>query len=303
MSRNEVIEAYVVDVLRRLPGKDRSGIGFELRGLLTDMLGDREQAAGRAADDAMVLAVLREFGTPTEVAARYRTPGMVIIPPEQTRVFVPLAIAGVALQWALTLPRVFDDLPLSAWWLSWGLGSLWWPGFLVMIAMIGAWLRQSGLLPASDWTARVYDPERVNRPAMVFGLVGFACGVALMVSLPWLTARMAEPMPRIFAFDPQFLAQRAWLAIPLWLGSFASMVYVLVRGRWSTMTRHLELGFGLAFVLLMGWWIAAGPMFVAKPTDDGARLALGLVIFFMLIDLVQKALRQGVRIRTPRSAG
>ena len=56
MNPNDVIDAYLADVIRRVPGKDRDGIGLELRGLLAEMLADRAQVQGRAADDAMVLA-------------------------------------------------------------------------------------------------------------------------------------------------------------------------------------------------------------------------------------------------------
>jgi hypothetical protein len=303
MSRNEVIEAYVVDVMRRLPGKDRNGIGYELRGLLGDMLSDRAQDEGRDPDDAMVLAVLREFGAPAEVAQRYRPPGMLVIPADQTRLFVPLAIAGIALQWSLTLPRVFEGQPLSGWWLSWGLGAFWWPGFLAMTSLAVAWLRQVGLIRSSMGSPRIYDPERINRSVMAFGLLWFACGVALMTSLPWLATRMPEPMAGVFAFDPGFLHARAWPAVVLWLGSFATMASVLVRGRWTTLTRHLEIGFAVGFALLLGWWLASGPIFQAKPTNDGARLALSLVIFIIAIDVVKKTLRQGTRIRLPRTAG
>jgi len=303
MSRNEVIEAYVVEVMRRLPGKDRNGIGYELRGLLTDMLADRAQDQARAPDDAMVLDVLREFGTPAEVAERYRPPGMLVIPADQTRVFVPLAIAGIALQWALTLPRVFEGQPVGAWWLSWGLGALWWPGFLAMTSLAVAWLRQVGVIRSRDGSPRTYDPERVNRSVMAFGLLWFATGVALMMALPWLVTRMPEPMSRVLAFDPGFLHARAWPALLLWLGGFATMATVLVRGRWTTLTRHLEIGVAVGFVLLLGWWLASGPIFQAKLTDDGARLALGFLILIILIDVVKKTWRQGTRIRTPRVAG
>lgn len=303
MSRNEVIEAYVVEVMRRLPGKERNGIGYELRGLLTDMLADRAQDEARDPDDAMVLAVLREFGTPAEVAERYRPPGMLVIPADQTRLFVPLSIAGIALQWVLTLPRVFEGEPLAAWWLSWGLGAFWWPGFMAMMSLAAAWLRQVGVIRTRGWTPRTYDPERVNRGVMAFGLLWFACGVALMSSLPWLATRMPDPMAQVFLFDPGFLRTRAWPALLLWLGSFAMMASVLVRGRWTTTTRHLEIGFAIGFALLLGWWLASGPIFQAKLTNDGARLALSFVILLIAIDVVKKTLRQGTRIRTPRIAG
>lgn len=87
MNPNDVIEAYVADVMRRVPGRERNDIGLELRDLLTEMLADRAGAAATPADDALVLAMLRGFGSPAEVAARYRPAGVIIIPAEQSRSF------------------------------------------------------------------------------------------------------------------------------------------------------------------------------------------------------------------------
>ncbi len=303
MNRNPVIEAYVVEVMRRLPGKDRNGIGYELRGLLTDMLAERAESSGHGADDAMVLALLREFGTPAEVAQRYRPPGMLVIPADQTRVFVPWAIAGVALQWVLTLPRVFEGQPLSTWWLTWGLGAFWWPGFLVMTSLAVAWLRQKGVIKVGDWSTRTYDPERVNRGVLAFGLLWFGCGVALVSSLPWIASRMPDPMSHILAVDPQFLRTRTWPVVLLWLGQFTLLVTVLVKGRWSTLTRHIEMVISIGFAAVLAWWISAGSILQAKASNDGARLALSFVILVIAIDVGKKWYRERTRICTPNIAG
>ena len=303
MQAEEVLEAYVVDVMRRLPGKERDGIGFELRGLLAEMLGDRAQAEGRPVDDTMVLAMLREFGTPAEVAARYRAPGMIVIPADETRTFAWTAIVGFALQWALTLPRVFDgSLALSTWWLSWGLGAFWWPGFIAMAYLASAWLRRMGLFKPT-WRPRIVDPDRIHRGAMAFGLAWFAIGVGFMLCLPWLVGRMPEPLSQVLAFDPGFLRARAWPVVPLWLGGFATLAVVHANRRWSTLTHRLETFFSLAFIALLGWWMAVGDIFLAKATDDGARAALGLVVAIIVIDLAVKLYRQRTRIRAPKLAG
>ena len=303
MQADEVIEAYVVDVMRRLPGKERDGIGFELRGLLAEMLADRAQAEGRPVDDAMVLAMLREFGTPAEIAARYRAPGMVVIPAEETKTFAWVAIVGVVLQWALTLPHVFDgSQSLSAWWLGWGLGAFWVPGFLAMAYLLAAWLRQAGVFKPT-WRPRIVDPDRVDRGVMAFGLGWFAIGVGFMLCLPWLVGRMPEPLSQVLAFDPGFLRGRAWPVVPLWLGGFATLAIVYANGRRTALTRRLETGFNLAFVALLGWWMATGNIFLAKATDDGARAALGLVIAIIVVDLAVKLYRQRTRIRAPKLVG
>ena len=160
MNPNDVIESYVADVVRRVPIKERNDIGFELRALLREMLDERAQAAGTAPDDAMVLEMLREFGTPEEIAARYRAPGFVILRAEQTRQFALLSLGGIALQWAVSLPRVSDLQTLGTWWVTWGLGAFWWPGFLSMMALLTAWFRQWRTVEP-QWSPRDVDRDRV----------------------------------------------------------------------------------------------------------------------------------------------
>ena len=301
MNPNEVIDAFVHDVMRKVPAKDRNDIGLELRGLLADMLEDRAQREGRAADDAMTLAMLRDFGTPAEVAARYRPQGVVIIPPEQSRSFALLSLAGIAMQWAMTLPRVFEGQPIADWWFGAGLGALWWPGFLAMMALLVAALRHFGLY-TPKWTPRTVDPDRVHRGLGIAGLVGIAVGTLFMTGLPWLAAAMPGPFPRIFAFDADFLPMRAWPALLLWAGTFAVHLAAVRHGRWTRTTRRIDRGITIAFVVLMSWWIASGPIFVAPMTDQGAKAALALVILMSLGSLAVDLYRGQTRIRPMRTA-
>jgi hypothetical protein len=65
----ELIDRYVDRVAEYLP-KD-SDIPDELRSLLHDALEQRAAKAGRPPDQAMAVALVREFGEPEEVAWRY----------------------------------------------------------------------------------------------------------------------------------------------------------------------------------------------------------------------------------------
>lgn len=301
MNPNDVIQAYVVDVMRRVPAPGRDDIGLELHGLLAEMLADRAAGEARAADDAMVLAVLRDFGTPGEVAARYRPAGPVIIPAAQTRGFAIMALAGVALQWCLTLPGVFAGERFAGWWLGWGLGALWWPGFMVMMALAAMAWRAAGL-PRAGWRPRLVDPERVDPRALAFGLLWFAVGAAFLIALPWTARLMPGALPRVFAFDPDFLRWRAPPVLLLWLASFVLLATVLRRGRWSPALRRVEAAVSLGFAALLLWWLAAGAIFQAPPTDDGARAGIGLVLLFILLNLAWRAWRGRTRIGHPRIA-
>lgn len=300
MNPNDVIEAFVRDVMRKVPAKDRNDIGLELRGLLAEMLEDRAQQEGRPADDVMVLAMLRDFGTPAEVAARYRAPGVVIIPAEQTRSFALFSLAGIGLQWAMTLPRVFDGQPIAAWWLGGGLGAFWWPGFIVMMMLLGAGLRYVGWY-TPKWKPQIVDPDRVQPRLSVAGLVGIAVGAIFMTSLPWLAAAMPDPFPRIFEFDADFLRTRAWPVVVLWAATFAVRVHVLRHGRWTKTTKRVEHLLALAFILLMVWWIAVGPIFVAPMTDEGAKGALALVILITIASVAISLYHERTQIRAIRT--
>ena len=293
---NEVIESYVLDVMRRVPAKDRDDVGLELRGLLAEMLDGRAEAEGVVPHEKMVLEMLQDFGTPAEVAARYQPEGMLIIPADQTRTFAMLSLGGVGLQWALTLPAVLQGQDhVGHWWMTWGLGSLWWPGFLVMTSLIAAWIGRMGLFQSKS-KARALDSERVNRTAMAIGLFWFAVGASLMIALPFITGSLPGVLPQVFAFDPAFVQNRAAPVLILWLGSFATLVAVLAKGRWTPRLRWISIGFTIGFVALLAWWIVGGPIFIAKATNDGARGALALVLVIVAIDLATALYRQRARL-------
>jgi hypothetical protein len=280
-----------------VPAADRNDVGLELRGLLEEMLADRASAEGVAVHDAMVMEMLQDFGAPAEIAARYQPPGRPIIAAEQTRWFTTVSLVGVGLQWALTLPAVFKgEDSIAHWWLSWGLGSLWWPGFLVMTVLVSNWVAdlRSRVLRGAP---RKIDSERVNRKAMSFGLVWFALGAGFMIATPWIFPALPGHMAQVFAYDPTFLADRAPPVLILWLGSFATLVAVLAKGRWTPNLRWLSIACSAGFLALLCWWVNAGNIFLAEATDDGARFGIGIVIAIIGIDLFVQLERKRTRIR------
>ena len=134
---------------------------------------------------------------------------------------------------------------------------------------------------------------------MTAGLVGIAIATCFMIALPWLIGRMPAPLSHVLAFDTDFLQARAWPAVVLWLGSFATMLAVRRNGRQTPLTRRLEISGGLAFIALLTWWIVAGNIFIEEATDDGARGGLALVIVFIVIDIAVKLYHRRPRIQAP----
>jgi hypothetical protein len=67
-----LIDKYIAEVGKYLPRKNRSDIEAEIRSTLEDMLDERTQDKGPA-DEATVMTLLKEYGSPREVAATYKT--------------------------------------------------------------------------------------------------------------------------------------------------------------------------------------------------------------------------------------
>jgi HAAS domain-containing protein len=67
-----LIDRYIAEVGKHLPRKNRADIEAEIRSTLEDMLDERKQGDGPA-DEAIVMQLLKEYGSPREVAATYGT--------------------------------------------------------------------------------------------------------------------------------------------------------------------------------------------------------------------------------------
>lgn len=304
-----LIESYVIDVTRRLPRRHRNDVAFELRALLTESLRDRAADAGRLPDDAMALAIVRDFGRPDDVAARYHPPGDPIIPPSQSVGFAWASLIGIALQWAGSLPlalsgQLFPNAPesahIGAWWTSYGLGAFWWPGFLVTVMMAAAWVRRTWPAKPVDWApAAKFDRDHINRPAMMLGLGLALCGVAMWVFIAWIVTTTDSPVSRALALDQDFMATRAPAVLLLWAAGIALMVVLIVEGRWRVLTRRADMWNKIASCLLLAWFVFGGRIFVTEAADQMTKGCLVLIILLIACQVVVHVWRLRSRIRAP----
>lgn len=67
-----LVDKYIAEVGRNLPRRQRADIEAEIRSTLEDMLDERKPAQGPV-DEATVIELLKEYGSPREVAAKYKT--------------------------------------------------------------------------------------------------------------------------------------------------------------------------------------------------------------------------------------
>lgn len=295
MRPHEIIDAYVSDVMRHISRRNRNDIGLELGGLLREMLNARAEEVGKMADAADTMAMLRQFGTPEEAAARYGEPGLVIVAAHQTRNFALLAIGGVLLQWALSFPAVIGGRPIAQWWFGAGLGALWWPGFLTLAAMAASWLRHEGFY-RKTWKPRQSDTDSISPRAFLFGLTAFAVGTAIVASLPLVGGVLPQALAASIALDGDFLRYRAPLASLLWLAQFTILYAVYAANGWAPATRRFSVACDVLWLALLGWWIAGGRIFQLTQIDAFVKAVLTLLILAIALSLLAKFYRRRTRI-------
>ena len=309
MTANQLIESYVDDVVRRVERKRRNDVGVELRALLTDELNGQAEIAGRPADVDMAMDLLCRFGRPEDVALRYRKPGFPIIEPADGPKFVKLTAIGMAAVWIAGFFATFRDGGgaelLGRWWMTFGLGAFWWPGFLVVCAGIAAWLRRRFPVEG-EWQPRLIDRDRINRPAWVLVIAVSALGII------WLTApaqfveqltggRLARAFYDSLVYDESFRQLRLPLLMTLLITHLMLYAVLVAQGRWQRLTRQLDIVLSAAVVGVLAWSIAAGHIFQGEGADSTARGAIALVLLFVVWDIAAKVYREFARVKIPAS--
>lgn len=307
MDAKAIVDSYVGDVVRHLPRKQRNDVALELRSLLDDELAGRAADAGRPADATLTMELLTAFGRPQDVADRYRPTGFIIIRPSDAPRFAWLALGGILLQWAITLPAALTGLTpitgwdygagtwwgrLTVWWLGAGLGALWWPGLLITFTLIAALVEHRRESAGKAWRPtprRAIDRDLVSRPAIVLGFAAALVGASVVVALPSLGAwapGLPQPVLDALALDPDFLRWRAPWVLVMWAAQLAIYVVVFVAGRWTPGTQRIRGILDLLTLGLMLWWAAGGPIFESAAADSTTKFLLVVMGVISAIDAV-----------------
>jgi hypothetical protein len=314
-----IIEDYVNNVAAKLPRKLRNDVGLELRTLLTDQLRAAAEEAGRSADDEMAMDLLRRFGRPDEVAARYTTRGFQLIEPEHAPAFVALGTLAVAIQWAVTLPLVFSSrVTVGEWWLRWGFSALAWVGALVVWFGIASWIRRRSPLDPNSfsrpWTHALFwlpipadwrpgEPEASERRAAM-GAAPLGAVLTIFFSAPaWLLERLlpAGTDTSWALYDDSF---RRWLLLPLIALMAVRLILfaaVALHERWRTPTEGVRFGLWVCFAALL-YWALFGWRIFAHPTTDA--LFKAWLLIFLLVNTIQLVVwirRAITRVRVPKT--
>jgi hypothetical protein len=242
MTANDVIESWVRDVARLLPRKRRDDVARELRALLQEELAAKAEAAGRAPDRAMAMALLAGFGRPAEAAARYE-PRKPLIDPEDNHDFAIWMIVGLVV---VGMSDEHFELDLVKWFAC-----------LALVFMAIAWVRRRRPEGRFAWKPRP-DPKPARAPRWqallaAAGLAVFPLAMYVAPQAFWDTATLGHgvggglALTDAFTHSWQRAATIGWLIayIAVWLG-------VAVQGGWRRWSRRagIATGIGLGLMLL-----------------------------------------------------
>ena len=258
MDSKEMIDRYVNEVGQHLPRKTRADIELELRSLLHDALD--EQSDGKPSPK-IAAEMLREFGHPKEIAAQYRPDevliGSQLFPIYRLVIMVTVAIIGGGHLLSLGVGFLSDGIsdfvnPVIDHFFAFGRSAFLNAGIVTLIfAVVERIWGDSLNIPAEQpqsWDPfqlpPVKDPDRINRLELFAGVFFGLIFISWLNFFPdWFGAIDFNGGDEgVFAlFAPEFLQYIPWLTTS-WLLDILLKTAVLIQGRWSRITRWLELG-------------------------------------------------------------
>ncbi|OYU44147.1 MAG: hypothetical protein CFE44_14540 [Burkholderiales bacterium PBB4] len=297
MTAHELIESYVAAVAVQLPRKQRNDVAYELRALLQEELQAKADAIGCPADAAMATELLKAFGPPDAVAARY-LPTITIIDPADGRKFLHATVIGLAVIWGvgllLRLRQPLDsgwDLlnVLGQWCTATVIPSLWWPGVLVVFFGIAAWVRRQWPHTA-EWKPLGADHIQGGRAGIAMALVGMVLGIYILSEPRWVLdvlwgGRAAPVAYQALTYTDSFLQGPALYLFTLVLLNIPFFARLAIQGRWTPTLRSTETALSLCTCAAMAWAVVDGPIFMTANSDAVTKFLLLLLTGYTLLHL------------------
>lgn len=303
MEPKDLLERYLHAVGEQLPRRLREDVKTELRTLLTEMLEDRARQAERAPDTDLAVAVLREFGEPEAVAARYRPPAY-LIGPELYPIFIlviKIVLAVMAGFGALTVALVLwrSDASLAE------LGRTLWElgvqgaglvlmnlGLLVLIfAGLQRWGARDSAEAPETWNPlelpAVEDRDRIDRGSLISTLCFNLVLIVVLNFFPGLVAVFFlhdGVWGRFPLLAPEFLADQLPWFTAAWALEAGLYLAVLWRRRWTALTRWAEFGLSVLTGVVLGRALMGGEILVPAILTV---LAKGVMVILLAVNVAE----------------
>lgn len=284
-----LIDRYVAEVGKHLLlVKGRKDIENELRSTLEDMLEERAQKAGKPADEAMQMELLKEYGAPGRVAETYN-PNPYLIGPRIFPFFMfilKIVVAAVTLSLTIaTEIQIMSASPMTALELLSTIGR----GLLNIVSACIAAFGNLALVfalieryaPASEFKMdedKEWDPAALKKEPEPDDVKIWEPMLAIVFTFIAMS---------IFNFNPQligfyYLDGNEWHVLPLlseaffrwlplmniaWVAEIVLNGMLLRSGKWTTSTRLVSIATKLFQMVILGLLIA-GPSILALTPDS-----------------------------------
>ncbi|HLO30324.1 MAG TPA: hypothetical protein VK249_14365 [Anaerolineales bacterium] len=321
-----LIDKYIVEVGKHLPRKNRADIQSEIRSTLEDMLDERKQTG--PADETMVLALLKEYGSPREVAATYKTHQYLIGPrlfplfEMVVRIVLTVVTAvsllglGVGLAKTGFTGTAFIS-PIKDWFLN-IIGSL--IAAFGNIALVFAILERTSVADKyekdfNEWDPTELksepDPDQIDLPDHIFTIIFTLLALVILNLYPnLLSIRMQNnaTWTAIPVLTETFFRFLPWINI---MGLLQILLngFLLSRREWTTPTRILSIVMDIAQASLLVLILRTPGIFGITPESLTAlglkesaeplsrlvntipTIIMAIVVVITIIKVVQSSLR------------
>jgi hypothetical protein len=300
-SPQEWIDRYVREVGRLLPPRKQADVEMEIRSLIEDGLESRT-AAGGARDEAAVFAVLKEFGRPRQMAARYGAP-QVLIGPALYPIFLTVlrvvlgVVAAVALFGVAVGIGISGGRPPILETVADFFGTLLQAG--AMIVLIFALIERANRSEFERELEKPWDPrtlpaiEETERVKVGETLVGIGFSIAALVFFNfYLDSVGVYRLPggewqRFPIFSEPFRSYVPWLT--LWWGATLMLsIVVLVRGHWQAWSRLAQIAVDLFGVGILFSMLTGGPLAVWAPLEPAFKVTIAIILVVTVVDVVKR---------------
>ena len=311
----DLVERYIHQVGRYLPGKERADIEAELRSQIHDQLEDRY---GKTPTEADVAAVLTELGDPRRMAASYGSEQYLVGPDLYPVMMMVLRRGWVIVPPIAILVRVLatvlgDDSGNFIMLLLESIGGAFQATFLftAIVVLIFAILQHSGEdldeITGNDTGFNPLDLPAVDHPAevdRVEATFGIAFGSFFVLVLLYFL-RVGGLTLRFNLGDPGEVipVPIPWLIalIVIVIGQVIMELVALLRGRWTVATWLFEtvLEIAGAFALYYVLWLPLSEvLFAAVPAltnvplfERGPEIILGMSIILTVAGKTTKLVK------------
>jgi hypothetical protein len=292
----KLIDRYVTEVGRHLPlFRGRKDIENELRSTLEDMLEDRAKKAGRPADEALEMDLLRVYGSPDKVASAYN-PMPYLIGPRMFPFFMMILKIAVSVVTVVLLVllgvQISTQSPMTGMEFAKAIGE----GLLgivsAAIAAFGNIVLVFAILerfvPTSEFKLgeeKEWDPLSLKKEPEPEEIKPWEPIFTIVITFIAIS---------IFNFNPQligfyFFSEDAWVVIPAltdaffrwlplinisWVAEIILNGMLLRSGRWGTPTRLFSMAIKVLQIAI-GYFLLSGPSIFAI-TPESLNVMQGL---------------------------